>query len=409
MLLSGSVGSSKSLLLAHAAVRHCITHERARVLIGRRAMPDLRSTIWTKIIEHLDGGLVRGQDYELNLSRLSIKFCNGSEIMSRSWADGQYLKLRSLELSAAIVEELTENDTDEEKQAYDEIRMRVGRLPHIKQNWIMSATNPGPPSHWAYKYFILPKDHPTRHVFYSITTDNPYLPPQYIEQLKRDLDPKMARRMLFGEWLEIASEVIYYAYDTAAQFKGEYVVNPAYPVVLSWDFNLAEGKPMSMCCMQYIDDVFHVFDEVIIDGGRTADTVEELELDPKLQYIVCGDAAGKHRDTRGQRTDWDIIMHELKNRNLQVDFLVPPSNPGVRNRHNRVNAYCKNVDGQVRLFVYQKAPTVDEGLRLVKLKSGSNYVEDDSKRWQHVTTALGYAIYMITLTKDRQKQGTIQL
>jgi len=162
--------------------------------------------------------------------------------------------------------------------------------------------------------------------------------------------------------------------------------------------------------MQYIDDTFHVFDEVVIDGARTADTIDELDhkglLRTDWNYQICGDAAGKHRDTRGMRSDWDIILKELQNRNLNVAFKVPPANPGVRNRHNKVNAYCKNAEGQVRLFVYDKAPTVDEGLRLVKLKPGANYIEDDSKRYQHVTTALSYAIYMITLIKDRKIQST---
>ena len=407
-LLSGSVGSAKSILLAHMVISHCLRNIRARVLVGRHALPDLRLTIWRKILEHLEGMDI---DYSLNLSRLEIRFCNGSEIICRSWADGNYTRMRSLELSAAVIEELTEQEGDEGLEIYNEIKMRVGRLPHIRENWLMSATNPGAPSHWAYKYFIESKS-PTRHVHYSVTTDNPYLPPQYIEQLKKDLDPKLALRMIYGQWVEIAGEVVYYQYDSEVQHKKDvaYKVNPAFPVILSWDFNIGEGKPMSMCCMQYIDDTFHVFDQVVIEGARTADTIDELDhkglLKTDWQYIICGDAAGKHRDTRGSRSDWDIILKELQNRNLKVTFLVPPANPGIRNRHNKVNAYCKNADGQVRLFVYKDAPTVDEGLRLVKLKPGANYIEDDSKRYQHVTTALGYAVYMLTLQASRKGQET---
>lgn len=409
-LLSGSVGSAKSILLAHCVISHCLRYKRARVLVGRYSLPDLRLTIWRKILEHLEG---IGIDYSVNNSRLEIRFPNGSEIICRSWADGNFTRMRSLELSAAIIEEICEQDDDEGLDIYNEIKMRVGRLPHIKENWIISATNPSSPSHWAYKYFIQSKS-PTRHVYYSVTTDNPYLPPQYIEQLKRDLSPKMAQRMIYGQWIDIAGEVVYSEYDSSVQFKRDtdYKVNPSYPIMLSWDFNIGEGKPMSMCCLQYIDGVFHVFDEVVIDGARTADTIEELDnnglLKPEWQYTICGDAAGKHRDTRGSRSDWDIITKELQNRNLRVTFMVPPSNPGVRNRHNRVNAYCKNAEGQVRLFVYDKAPTVDEGLRLVKLKPGANYIEDDSKRYQHVVCALGYAIYMISLNINR-KQETVFL
>jgi hypothetical protein len=43
--------------------------------------------------------------------------------------------------------------------------------------------------------------------------------------------------------------------------------------------------------------------------------------------------------------------------------------------------------------VYKKAATLDEGMRLTKLRPGSQYIEDDSKRYQHITTALGYAVH----------------
>lgn len=412
ILLSGSVGSTKSLLLAHLAIKHCWEYPRARVLAGRRSTPDLRLTIWNKMIEHLEGSLIEGFHYFLNNSRLEIKFRNGSEIICRSWADGMYQKLRSLELSAAIIEELSEN-TEDDKQAYDEIKMRIGRLPHIKENWLAAATNPDEPDGWIYKHFMLSQPHPTRHVFYSNTKENPYLPPQYIEQLERDLDPLMVRRMVYGEWLSIAGNNIYYAYSAENKRKQKYEINPQYPVILSWDFNIALEKPISMACMQYIGDVFHIFNEVVIDGARTADTIDELEnkgiLKKEWRYYICGDAAGKHKDTRAGRSDYDIIISEMQKRGLTFEFHVPPSNPSVRNRHNKVNAYCLNAKNERRLFVYEDAPTVDEGFRLTKLRPGANYIEDDSKRYQHISCAAGYAIMFETLMASRKPQETILL
>jgi len=408
ILLSGSVGSAKSILMAHVVVRHCLENSRARVLIGRRALPDLKDTLFTKILEHLED--IPATKFKVNYSSARIRFSNGSEIISRSWADKHYSKLRSLELSMAAIEELTENDGDDE-QAYHEIKMRVGRLPHIKTPLIISATNPDSPGHWAYKYFIQPESHPTRHVFYSRTEDNPFLPRSYIEQLKADMDPKTALRMLYGQWVEIRGEVVYYEYNRDSQFRNlEYQINKQHPIILTWDFNIGEGKPMSMACMQYINDTFHVFDEVIISGSRTADTIEELDgkglLQKDCKYIICGDASGKHRDTRSSQSDYDIIRKELSNRNLSFEYHVPLSNPPVRTRHNRVNAYCQNMNGDVRLFIYKNAKTCDEAMRLTKLKSGASYIEDDSKAYQHVGTAIGYAIIFESNKAQRKPQGT---
>lgn len=411
ILLSGSVGSAKSLLIAHIVVSHCLFNAGAKFMIGRLSMPALRATIFNKIIEHIGPDLKEGRDYWVNQTTAGIKFRNGSEIISRSWADRKFFKVRSLELSGVAIEETVET---KERDFYDEIKMRVGRLPHIKENIILHATNPSDPSHWCYKHFIGSQPHDTRHVYYSVTTDNPFLPPQYIDQLKRDLDPKMARRMIFGEWIEIAGEIIYYAYEAIRNYRNEdYKLHPDYPIHLMWDFNIGEGKPMSCALGQFISDIWHIFDEVIIHGARTAGVIEEIEekgyFSPNYRYIINGDAAGKHKDTRNSRSDYDIIFHELGKRNLRYEYHVPAANPGIRNRHNIVNAYCFNDLNQSRLLVYRKAKTVHEGFRLTKLKKGASYLEDDSKHYQHVTTAIGYGVHYENMTKTRKPQGSVQL
>ncbi len=416
ILLSGSVGSAKSILMAHIALTHCLLNPGARFLLGRRSMPDLRSTIFLKILEHIGADLIEEEDeFVENKTIASIKLpMNGSEIISRSWADKHYHKMRSLELSGAAIEETTEN---RDSEFYEEIKMRVGRLPHVKENIIINATNPAGPDHWLYNHFNIgdPENRiNTRHVFYSVTTDNPFLPPQYIEQLKRDLDPKLAQRMIYGQWVEIKGEVVYYAYEKAVNFRDvDYVVDPKHPIIITFDFNIGEGKPMSVALGQYIDGIFHWFDEVIINGARTAETIEEIDgrgyFRKDWKYIIAGDASGKHKDTRSHRSDYDIILKGFQDRQLQHEYLVPLANPPVRTRHNKVNAQFKNTLGQIRCFTYKKCKKLDQGFRLVKLKPGADYIEDDSKDYQHVTTAVGYAIIALINRADSKPQGSQRL
>ena len=249
-----------------------------------------------------------------------------------------------------------------------------------------------------------------------MTTDNPFLPEQYIEQLRSELDPKMARRMIYGEWLEIEREVVYHAYSRERNYRAEsYRVDATQPIHISWDFNIGDGKPLSAVLFQFIDDRMHIFAEVVVDGMRTQDSLDELDargwLDGRTSYIIHGDAAGRHRDTRNIKSDYDIIRSYFANhrRGLRFDVDVPLSNGAVRTRHNTVNAYCHNDKGETRLFVYQDAPTADEGLRLTQLKKGGQYIEDDSKRWQHITTAIGYGLIAARNRRERKPQRTIQL
>ncbi len=400
--------------MAHVAVTHCLFNPGARFLLGRQSMPALKATILADVINHISPDLREGRDYWFNQTTGMIRFSNKSQIVCWSWSDGRFHKVRSVRLSGAAIEEGTESDTDE---AYTAIKLRVGRLPHVKENIIITATNPENPGHWLYKHFHIgtPETRPkTRHVYYSVTTDNPFLPPQYIEQLKRDLDPKLARRMIYGEWIEISGEVIYYNYDRSVNYSTDaYRVDPSQPIILAWDFNIGHGKPMSCCLMQHIGGHFHVFAEAVLEGANTANILEELEsrqfLRPEWTFIVCGDAAGKNRDTRSSRSDYEIITKFLSDRALRYTFAVPAANPPIRLRHNRVNAFCRNSLGDSRLTVYSTAPTVDEGLRLVKLKEGGQYLEDDSKRYQHVTTALGYAIVFLSAQEARGASTSRQL
>ena len=415
ILLSGSFGSGKSLLMAHLAVRHCIEFSGARVALGRRSMPDLKRTIWREVLDHISEDFVEGEHYSINRASHTITWKNGSEIICLSWADQLYAKFRSLKLSMFVIEEIVESN-DNEMEAFKQIKARLRRIPHIPQNILIAATNPSSPSSWVYKHFIEgSQKFSNRRVFYSRTEENPFIDPVYVRQLRQDMSPKEARRYLDGEWIEISGEVIYSEYQSDRQYLRDkvYKIDPHYPVIFTFDFNLAFEKPMSMCCLQYINDTFHVFSEVVIDGGRTIDVMEELNnrgmIRSDLRYMICGDASGKHRDTRSFRSDYDIIMDYLKRAGVQYEYMVPPANPAIRLRHNRVNAYCLNALGETRLYLYQGCATLDEGLRLTKLKPGANYVEDDSKRFQHVATSIGYAVVALSQQATRQKQGTVQL
>lgn len=408
IFLSGAVGSSKSVLMSFLAIDHCLRNPGAVVGIGRLTMPALKNTLLDTILKMLDG---LDHQYSHNMVDGTIKFRNGSIIRCFSWKDKNYKKVRSYEFSAFFIEEFTEN---KDMEFYDEIRLRVGRLNHIEHRFICIATNPDDPEHPAYKYFIKGES-PTRHVYYSVTRDNPFLPESYISQLEDTLDPKMALRMLEGQWLSIKQDVIYYAYDKQHNFKrGSYELNRVHPIHVGFDFNISANAPMSYCFGQYINGIFHIYDEVIIETASTAQAIEEGIarglFDEPCVYIIQGDASGKARSSKSIKSDYDIIESLLANyvtpsgRRFRYRMDVPRSNPPIRERHNRVNSMFENAKGVRKLFVYEKCKTLDEGLSLTKLKDGAQYLE---KEWfaQHVTTALGYMVCSTLKGNQQQNVG----
>lgn len=416
VLLSGSVGSGKSLLMAHIIITHCIENKGAIFGIGRLTMPDLKDTLFKMILDHLgeEGEII---DYSHNKTKSEIYFPKTkSVIMSFSWHDKKYKKFRSHKFSGFAIEELTEN---EDKEAITAIIQRMGRLKHIEEKILLCATNPDDPEHWAYKWFIEREKTEKIHVYYSLTEENPFLEKSYIETLKENLDSKMAERMLYGKWIAVGSENIYYNYDSERNYlRWDYKIDLSLPISISFDFNIGEGKPMSCVLSQYTG-AFHWFEESVVHGARTEDIMEDLAnrglLDYPTYYQIHGDQTGKHRDTRNIRSDYDIIEQYLANytrpngRSVVFELCIPTRNPPVRKRHNLMNGQMLNVKKQVRFYVYAGAKTLHEGCRLTKLKKGGQYIEDDSKPYQHITTAAGYRVCATLMGGNSKKQGTVFL
>jgi len=408
LLLSGSLGSAKTILMAHLGVTHCLMYPQARFLLGRKALPDLKQTLISKILEHMDGDLTEGIDFEFNKSESKFVFANGSEMISRTWHDKNFKKFRSLDISAAAIEELTEND-DNYKEFYIEMIGRVGRLMHVPENFCICATNPDDPAHWVHDYFMIDgKALDNRQVHYSKTSDNIFLPKWYIPSLRQKYDEKMCKRLIDGLWVSIASDFIYYEYESNDHFiLKDTQVNQGYPIAITFDFNIGEGKPMSALLGQHINDIFYCIDEFIVEGARTRDIMDEIagrgyfDLEANPMINIYGDASGKHRDTRSQKSDYDIIEKYLANYvrkddlPLNYELDIPLANPPVRTRHNLVNGKLRNAEKKISLFIDKRCRIVDEGMRKTKLKQGGKYIEDDSRAYQHVTTALGYWVHRV--------------
>jgi len=423
ILLSGSVGSAKSSLLAFIAILHCVTWKKARVGISRMGMPDLKKTLFQEIVDSLENDpafkeassmrtLGHGGHYFMSRNTAEIHFANGSVIIPMTFGDKNWGRPKSYLFSLVLMEEGTEFDDEFyeiENSGFDLLRGRINRLSHVKQNALIIASNPGEPDHFLYKYFMEEgEDHPNRFVFYSETDKNPYLDPNYIEQLRASYSPLMAERYLRGKWISLIGKGIYHAYDQRRNYRRkDYLVQENLPIHVCYDFNVGDNKPMSAVVFQYYDDAYHVFAESIIDNSIwSLDCLEDLEgkgiLSHSQEIIIHGDATGNARSANSKQTNYELIRDWLTHRGYTFKIQVPRANPPITTRHIRVNSMCQNDLKEVRLFVYKACPTLNQGLKLTKFKKNS-HIEDDSKRYQHCTTSLGYGIFANEKIRNKKR------
>ena len=297
----------------------------------------------------------------------------------------------------------------------------------IPENIFIAATNPDDPSHEAYKFFIkgskkkgnyagkTDEDGLTNiHTYYSLTEQNPFLPDWYHASLRKKYDAKMIRRMLYGEWLYISTDVIYYCYEPVKHFVPNLKIDNNLPLRLSFDFNIAKGKPMSSCILQFNpkasnrviqDRRFKFFDEVAIEGAKTLNAMDEwqgkgwfdLKHNPKI--IVHGDQTGSKSDSRGVKSDYDIIEKYLANyvrkdgEPLEYDIELPSVNPPVRERHNITNGQLENSEGEVAIAIDDSCYFIDAGFSNTRLAEKAKYTEDQTTEGQDMSTAATYAIH----------------
>lgn len=410
VLFSGAVGSGKSVMAAHLIWSHALNNPGADIGIGRRDLKRLKSTLLKTILLHRPSNWRINEDFQFNKAESKITLPNSSTISSFSWADGDLERFKSEQFSMFVIEEASENDNQE---IFSAILSRLGRLTHIKEKLFLLLTNPDEPDHWINKDFIMKAgniDSKIRegdynsnyHVYYSLTVQNKFLDKAYVQMLLKSNHSKWIERNLEGKWISFGGQGLYFAYNEEKHLVNrDYIVDLKHPIYVSFDFNVAKGKPMSVCLSQYINDTFHFFDECVVEGANTSKILDEMHskhmFNYNTQYIINGDAAGwsKGSATNGY-SDYDIIKNFLNkiNPNGKFNFKIDVdlSNPEVKVRHNTVNAYLQNGLGEARIFVYKRCKTLNEGFKLTQLKDNARYIEDDSKYYQHITTAAGYTI-----------------
>lgn len=400
----GGFGSGKTWSGSLLGIMLALRFPGIRGLVGAQTYKLLRDTTLQSYFEHLEN---MGVQFKYIKSEDKLVFENGSEILFRHLEESD--KLKSLNLGFIEIEEMSD-------VPYSTFSMLLGRLRQApKKEWVnfryrlFGHTNPEAARGWIYENFVR---HPKKNFrrILAPTTDNIYLPPEYIETMKESYNEDYYRMYVLGEDIDTSIGLVTKHFNYDAQVKDEIKINPQFPIHITCDFNV---DPMCWYVCQHYDGNVYVIHEHVLSNTTTslsAQILADLLTSYKTHSIIInGDASGNSKKTTG--TDYVILRNELSRKGFtNIDIRVMNKNPGIEWRIQCWNNMVYGPDKKPHVFISSECKyllynienlMVEEGgSRPKKVSTGKMKSDPYAKYLIHPIDAVSYLICLYYPIKD---------
>jgi hypothetical protein len=183
-------------------IEGCQTYAGSRWLMGRSKLKALKETTLNTFFE-VASELNVSDQFTFNAQSNIIYFKNGSEILLKDLflypSDPLFDSLGSLEITGAFIDECNQVTFKAWQTVKSRIRYKLDEFNLIPK--LLGSCNPA--KNWTYKEFYKPSMakslKPYRKFIQALPTDNPHLPPSYLESLLQ-LDKNSRERLYYGNW-----------------------------------------------------------------------------------------------------------------------------------------------------------------------------------------------------------------
>lgn len=266
----GGFGSGKTLSGCQEVIQHAIKYPGTRIAVCRKTIPELKTTTMVTFFETCPPQYIRRywkQDKEL-------EFINGSVILFKALEGSKSVdKVKSLEISFFMIDEASELDEEIFLALSGRPRYMKDEIPDYRRGGVLTS-NPPPTNHWIYELFVSSND-PNYFIVRAPTNENPYLPDDYEETLRKLYPPEWVKVFLNGEFGFLPDGQPVYSEFVPSIHVKEKVWNPALPMQCGWDFGY--NYPAAVIC-QIQDGKIHIFD--VIEGNNELIVVFDKDKNP---------------------------------------------------------------------------------------------------------------------------------
>ena len=371
-LLLGGVGSGKTFAGGAFVYKNLAEQPNSIGFIGANTYQQLRDVCIPSLLAFFE---LVGLNYSYNKVD-SIIYVGSTKILCRSL--DKYDNFRGIEIGWYWLDEIAYA----KKEAFDVV---IGRLrdPKARRHHGLLTTTPKG-YNWLYDYFH-PNGElntPDFHLIKAKSKSNKHLPDGYLDSLKSQYDEKLIEQELDGEFINITSGKVYYAFDRDVNVKE--CKRHSGTVFVGLDFNV---DPFCGVLVQFSGNTIYVFDEYFERNSDTPQTCFNLIKRGYGGATIIPDSTAKNRKTSGQS---DITI--LKNSGFKVEAT---RNPFVFDRVNNLNRLLS----KGRIIIDPKCKKLINDLEKVTWK-GSDLDQKSDHLLTHVSDSLGYIAHWRFPIKD---------
>ena len=374
----GGFGSGKTYSFLHKTfINHITRKNKDGISNGWIIYPTYSLAEEVFIPPFLDILRDKGIAYEYNVSKHTIKTAYGNiKIFQMVKPD----KIVGVSLSYCGFDEF---DISSYRYCEMAFNKALGRMRGCENPSVFITTTPEG-FKFCHQEFVEKKTDDKLLVF-GKTTDNVYLPDNYLRLLEDNYDTNLLKAYRDGNFINIQQGSTYHFDRDTCVGKVEY--DRSKPIHVGWDFNT---DPEVVCLSQIYEQQpqkIRVFDCIALSHRGSGDLLTQRMVNeikqkyPNSEYIAYPDATGRSSKTSAMYSDIDIIYRG------GFKIRAGKTNPRVIDRVNAVN---KALEGNVRID--PRAKTLIEDLEKTVNKEGTREIDKSNKLYSHASDAFGYFV-----------------
>lgn len=297
-------------------------------------------------------------------------------------------------------------DEEPPKSVYEETTIRVGARPLILYGTCTLLPPEGMVGgvSWLYGDIIKPclgGERPDVGLFTSSIYDNIHLPVSELQRLESIYaEGSISRRIrLNGELLPgLSGARAYPSFDARVHIRELPAINPRLPLCWTMDFNV---EPLcSLIGQRTPGGLFRVHKELVLDEGSVpelCDLFRQTVPFHQAEVWIYGDSTSKNRSRQTGKSDYTLVLNEMRQARMSIRLKVPESNPAVPDRINATNNAMRGFGGETNLEIDPACTELIADLeQVLRDRHGGIKKTYDRKdpyfRRTHTSDALGYWI-----------------